>query len=97
MWFIDTIKNLFVWWNDKQETKKFEVWPYSVEILNVDSQKLVSSISKVKEILGLWLKQAKDLLSNLPASAISWISKFDAEKIKEKLEDLGMEVKINKK
>ena len=97
MGFIDTIKNMFFSKTKKEETKKFEVWPYSVEILNVDSQKLVFSISKLKEILGLWLKQAKDLLSNLPASAISWISKFDAEKIKEKLEELGMEVKITKK
>ena len=85
------------WEKIQRKVKKFEEWDYNVEILNINSQKLIYSIKSIKEVLDLWLKRANDLLTNLPAIAISWISEFDAEKIKEKLEKIGMEVKITKK
>ena len=99
MWMFDFVKNMFSSSNneEKQVIKKFEVGNYSVEITDLDPSKLISSIWKVKEILWIWLKEAKELLTNLPSSAISWISKFDAEKIKEKLEELWLGVEVKSK
>jgi len=96
MWLINLIKNLFTWSsnNEQKEVKKFSVWNYSVELVDIDSTKLISAISWLKDILWIGLKEAKDMLSNLPSSAISGISKIDAEKIKEKLEELWVKVEI---
>ena len=99
MWMFDFVKNMFSSSNneEKQVIKKFEVGNYSVEITDLDPSKLISSIWKLKEILWIWLKEAKELLTNLPSSAISWISKIDAEKIKEKLEELWLWVEVKSK
>ena len=93
MWMFDMVKNMF----KPKETKKFEIGSYSVEVTKMNPIEMMKAIKWLKEILWIWLKEAKNMVTNFPWSVISWISKFDAEKIKEKLEDLGMEVKINKK
>jgi len=99
MLLMDLIKQLFTWsYNNKQEElKKFSVWNYSVKILSLNTNKYISTIKSLKDLLWIGLKEAKDMLSNFPSSAISWISKFDAEKIKEELEKLWIEAKIIEK
>lgn len=51
-------------------------------------------IKLVKEITGLGLKDAKDLVDNAPKPVKEGISKADAEDIKKKLEDAGAKIEL---
>ena len=51
-------------------------------------------IKTVKEITGLGLKEAKDLVDNAPKTIKEAASKADAEDIKKKLEDAGAKVEL---
>ena len=51
-------------------------------------------IKLVKEITGLGLKEAKDLVDNAPKTIKEQASKSDAEDIKAKLEAAGAEVEL---
>jgi len=80
-------------WNKFSEGNYFVVIEW-VE----DDVKFIEGINLLKD-LWLWLKEANDLLTwnNFPKEVISGISRIDAEKIKEKLENAGIKVKINSK
>jgi large subunit ribosomal protein L7/L12 len=49
----------------------------------------VGVIKVIREITGLGLKEAKDLVEGVPATVKDGIPKADAEAIKKKLEDAG--------
>ncbi len=51
-------------------------------------------IKAVKEITGLGLKEAKDLVDNAPKPVKEAASKSDAEDIKKKLEDVGAKIEL---
>ena len=51
-------------------------------------------IKLVKEITGLGLKEAKELVDNAPKAIKEGVSKADAEDIKKKLEDAGAKVEL---
>ena len=51
-------------------------------------------IKTVKEITGLGLKEAKDLVDNAPKTIKEGVSKADAEEMKKKLEDAGAKVEL---
>ncbi|MEG0179110.1 MAG: 50S ribosomal protein L7/L12 [Oscillospiraceae bacterium] len=51
-------------------------------------------IKAVKEVTGLGLKEAKDLVDNAPKTIKEAASKADAEDIKKKLEDIGAKVEL---
>jgi large subunit ribosomal protein L7/L12 len=51
-------------------------------------------MKEVKEALGLGLKEAKDLVDNLPATLKEGMKKEDAEALKKKLEDAGAKVEL---
>ena len=51
-------------------------------------------IKAVKEMTGLGLKEAKDLVDNAPKTLKEAASKADAEEIQKKLEDLGAKVEL---
>lgn len=51
-------------------------------------------IKLVKEITGLGLKEAKELVDNAPKPIKEGISQADADEIKKKLEDVGATVEI---
>ena len=51
-------------------------------------------IKTVKEITGLGLKEAKDLVDNAPKTLKEAASKADAEDIKKKLEDVGAKIEL---
>ena len=51
-------------------------------------------IKLVKEIPGLGLKEAKELVDNAPKAIKEGVSKADAEDIKKKLEDAGAKVEL---
>ncbi|MFN3567611.1 MAG: 50S ribosomal protein L7/L12 [Caldimicrobium sp.] len=54
----------------------------------------INVIKVVREITGLGLKEAKDLVESAPKPVKTGISKAEAEEIKKKLEEVGAKVEI---
>jgi large subunit ribosomal protein L7/L12 len=54
----------------------------------------VGVIKAVREITGLGLKEAKDLVESAPVTVKEGIAKADAETMKKKLEEAGAKVEI---
>jgi len=70
-----------------------EASSFDVVLKDHGSQK-IGVIKVVKEIAGLGLKEAKDLVDGLPKAVKEGISKEDAEKIKAQLEEAGAVVEL---
>ncbi len=51
-------------------------------------------IKVIREITGLGLKEAKDLVEGVPSTAKEAVSKADSDAIKKKREDAGAKVEI---
>ncbi len=66
---------------------------FNVMLTEVGANK-VSVIKAVREITGLGLKEAKDLVDGAPKAVKEAISKADAEAAKKKLEDAGAKVEL---
>ncbi|MCI1719550.1 MAG: 50S ribosomal protein L7/L12 [Bacteroidales bacterium] len=63
-------------------------------ILKSAGQAKLQVVKAVKELSGLGLKEAKDLVDAAPKAVKEKISKADAEALKAKLEEAGAEVEI---
>lgn len=57
-------------------------------------EKKIQVIKVVRELTGLGLKEAKDLVDNAPKNVKEKIGKEEAEKMKAKLEEQGAKVEI---
>ena len=66
---------------------------FDVELTEAGDQK-VKVIKVVREITGLGLKEAKDVVDGAPKTVKEAVSKDDAEAMKTKLEDAGAEVEL---
>ncbi len=66
---------------------------FNVVLLEAGAAK-VQVIKAVREITGLGLKEAKDLVDGAPKNVKEGISKADAEAAKKKLEDAGAKVEL---
>ena len=66
---------------------------FNVMLLEVGANK-VSVIKAVREITGLGLKEAKDVVDGAPKAVKEGISKADAEAAKKKLEEAGAKVEL---
>lgn len=66
---------------------------FNVVLLEAGAQK-VQVIKAVRELTGLGLKEAKDLVDGAPKNVKEAISKADAEAAKKKLEDAGAKVEL---
>ena len=66
---------------------------FDVELTEVGSEK-VKVIKVVREITGLGLKEAKDVVDNAPKMLKEAATKEEAEEIKKKLEEVGAKVTI---
>ena len=66
---------------------------FDVELTEIGSEK-VKVIKVVREITGLGLKEAKDLVDNAPKALKEGASKDEAEEIKKKLEEVGAKVTL---
>jgi large subunit ribosomal protein L7/L12 len=66
---------------------------FSVVLMAAGANK-VSVIKVVREITGLGLKEAKDLVDGAPKPVKEGIAKADAEAAKKKLEDAGAQVDL---
>lgn len=63
-------------------------------ILADAGEKKIQVIKVVRELTGLGLKEAKDLVDGAPKPVKEGVSKADAESIKKKLEEQGAKVEI---
>lgn len=63
-------------------------------LTDVPADKKISILKAVREITGLGLKEAKDLVEAAPKAIKSAVSKGDAEAIKKQIEELGGKVEI---
>ncbi len=66
---------------------------FDVELVSAGASK-VKVIKAVREITGLGLKEAKELVDNAPKVVKEGVSKAEAEEIKAKLEEQGAEVNM---
>ena len=66
---------------------------FNVELTNAGASKL-GVIKVVREITGLGLKEAKDLVEGAPKVLKEGVSKEDAEAAKAKLEEVGAKVEL---
>ena len=67
---------------------------FNVSLESVDASKKIAVIKAVREVTGLGLKEAKDLVDGAPKVLKEGVSKEDAAKIKETIEAAGGTVKI---
>ena len=66
---------------------------FNVVLLEAGAQK-VQVIKAVRELTGLGLKEAKDLVDGAPKNVKEAIPKADAEAAKKKLEEAGAKVEL---
>jgi large subunit ribosomal protein L7/L12 len=63
-------------------------------ILKFGGQSKLAVVKLVKELVGVGLKEAKDLVDNAPKAIKEKVSKEEAESLKAQLEEAGAEVEI---
>ncbi len=66
---------------------------FNIELKAAGDQK-IAVIKAVKELLGLGLKEAKDLVEAAPAMLKEGVKKEDAEKIKKEIEAVGGKIEL---
>src|SRR5690606_31167978 len=67
---------------------------FSITLQEYPADKKVGVIKVVREITGLGLKEAKDLVEGVPALVKEGVSKADVEGMKKKLEEAGAKVVV---
>ena len=67
---------------------------FQVVLQEAPADKKISIIKVVREITGLGLKEAKDLVDGAPKAVKTGVSKEEAESIKAKLEEQGAKVEV---
>lgn len=67
---------------------------FNVILASAPADKKIGIIKEVREITGLGLKEAKDLVEGAPKPVKEGVSKDEAEKIKKKLADAGATVEV---
>jgi len=68
---------------------------FTVILKAYPADKKVGTIKVIREVTGLGLKEAKDLVEGAPSTVKEGVSKADAEKIKAQLTEAGAEVQVN--
>ena len=67
---------------------------FSVTLTEYPADKKVTVIKVVREITGLGLKEAKDLVEGVPSLVKEGVNKADSETMKKKLEEAGAKVEV---
>jgi large subunit ribosomal protein L7/L12 len=67
---------------------------FDVNLKTVDAAKKINVIKVVREVTGLGLKEAKDLVDGAPKPIKTGVSKAEADGIVAKFKDSGAEVEI---
>ena len=63
-------------------------------VLAAAGENKVNTIKAVREVTGLGLKEAKDLVDGAPKPVKEGVNKADAEAVKKKLEEAGAKVEV---
>jgi large subunit ribosomal protein L7/L12 len=67
---------------------------FTVTLKEYPADKKVGVIKVVRELTGLGLKEAKDLVEGVPSVVKDAVNKADSESMKKKLEEAGAKVEI---
>jgi large subunit ribosomal protein L7/L12 len=67
---------------------------FTVTLKEYPADKKVTVIKVIREITGLGLKEAKDLVEGVPSLVKEGVSKADVETIKKKLDEAGAKVEV---
>ena len=67
---------------------------FTVTLKEYPADKKVGVIKVIRELTGLGLKEAKDLVEGVPSLVKEAVNKADSETMKKKLEDAGAKVEI---
>jgi large subunit ribosomal protein L7/L12 len=67
---------------------------FAVTLKEYPADKKVTVIKVIREITGLGLKEAKDLVEGVPSLVKESVAKADVEVIKKKLEEAGAKVEV---
>jgi large subunit ribosomal protein L7/L12 len=67
---------------------------FTVILKEYPADKKVGVIKVVRELTGLGLKEAKDLVEGVPSTVKEAVNKADSDTMKKKLEDAGAKVEI---
>jgi len=67
---------------------------FTVVLQEYPADKKVSVIKVIRELTGLGLKEAKDLVEGAPQTVKEGVNKADSDSMKKKLEDVGAKVEI---
>ena len=67
---------------------------FTVTLKEYPADKKVTVIKVVRELTGLGLKEAKDLVEAVPSTVKEGVNKADSETMKKKLEEAGAKVEI---
>jgi large subunit ribosomal protein L7/L12 len=67
---------------------------FSVTLTEYPADKKVGVIKVVRELTGLGLKEAKDLVEGVPGTLKEGVNKADSDSMKKKLEEAGAKVEI---
>ncbi|MBO4707738.1 MAG: 50S ribosomal protein L7/L12 [Elusimicrobiaceae bacterium] len=68
---------------------------FNVVLKSVDAAKKIAVIKIVREITGLGLKEAKDLVDGAPKAVKEGVAKAEAEEMKKKITEAGGVVELN--
>ena len=77
----------------KEEEKK-EKSHYDIELTKFDATKKIALIKEVRALLGLGLKEAKEMVEGAPVWLKKEVAKEEADKLAEKLKELGAECRL---
>src|SRR6201988_3673588 len=67
---------------------------FNVTLKEYPADKKVTVIKVIRELTGLGLKEAKDLVEGAPSTVKEAVSKADSDTMKKKLEDAGAKVEV---
>jgi len=67
---------------------------FTVTLKEYPADKKVSVIKVIRELTGLGLKEAKDLVEGVPSLVKEGVNKADSDSMKKKLEEAGAKVEI---
>ena len=67
---------------------------FAVTLKEYPADKKVTVIKVIREITGLGLKEAKDLVEGVPSLVKEGVNKADSEAMKKKLEEAGAKVEV---
>jgi large subunit ribosomal protein L7/L12 len=67
---------------------------FTVVLKEYPADKKVTVIKVIREITGLGLKEAKDLVEGVPSTVKESVNKADSDAFRKKLEDVGAKVEI---